>query len=231
MLLAIRSLPLSKTTADAWRSAGVGFIRRRNHNIDIINKVVERSNIRAIINLGNLNLDFSNIMAPIFNHPDSIRSISSALALRKTLNDYIPKQTFDGPHWHKRLGYGGAGKVFHEDQTDVCFGVSGDSQQHIEGIEYRVITVGDVVVQAHRKDGNDSIGNFDWSWCGVAGIKQTGIISLIKEAVERIPYHSTTVFGWDVIVGDSPFVIEINTCPGVNEATARRIVQQIERIV
>jgi len=40
------------------------------------------------------------------------------------------------------------------------------------------------------------------------------------------------MFGWDVIVDSNrPYVIEINTSPGVNSSTAKRIIQQIERMI
>jgi hypothetical protein len=184
----------------------------------------------GLINLGNLEHDLSIIKVPVWNRPESIRAISSPVALRHRLSDFIPEQTIRGPHWHKRGGFGGDGKVFHENSLGVCAVIPGDTQKHIEGDEYRVITVGDTVVQSHRKDVLDGIGNFDWHWTGVDGIKSSGIIPHIKQAVQPIPHWETSIFGWDIIVnGKSVYTIEINTSPGVNEATAARIVKEMER--
>ena len=67
---------------------------------------------------------------------------------------------------------------------------------------------------------------------GIDGIASNGIIPHIKSAITDIPNWEFTVFGWDIIVGrNKPYVIEINTSPGVNNASAQRIVQQIQRII
>jgi hypothetical protein len=107
-----------------------------------------------------------------------------------------------------------------------------DVQQHVDGIEYRVTTVGDTVVQAHKKELLDGVGNFVWHWVGVDGVRANGIIPLCKKALGNVPGGDYSMFGWDIIVGkDGPIVIEINTSPGVNEHTAQRIVTQIERMI
>lgn len=230
-LMVLRSIPLSKETRDAWYSANCHIIRRSKHNSRALLQSINAGNRRGLINLGNLDLDLSILNVPVFNSANSIRSISSPLALRRTLNDFIPPSSTTGPHWHKSGGFGGRGKAYHKEQVRECALLRGDVQKHIEGQEYRVITVGDVVVQAHRKEQLEGVGNFDWNWCGVDGVRTNGIIPTIKDAVTSIPDWQYTVFGWDVIVADRPYVIEINTSPGVNEATAKRIVDQIERIL
>src|SRR3990167_8266829 len=50
-------------------------------------------------------------------------------------------------------------------------------------------------------------------------------------AEEFIPNFERTVLGWDIIVGDKPYTIEINTSPGVNELTAARIVRAIRGLI
>jgi len=91
--------------------------------------------------------------------------------------------------------------------------------------------VGDAIVQASIKEPLNGVGNFNWKWVGLDGIRSNGIIPLIKSAIEDIPHWHRTIFGWDVIVDDKPWVIEINTSPGVNDASAKRIVEQIEKVV
>ena len=223
---------MSRETRNAWNSAGVTIIRRSADDSSAIVKTIRLHNGRGLINAGNLHTDLSNIGVPVFNSHDSIRSVSTATALRRTLGDYLPSDSLTGPHWHKSRGFRGDGKVFHTTRSAYCLSVGGDVQQHVDGVEFRVNTVGSVIVQAHKKLLTDTIGNFIWEWCGVDGIRANGIIPLIKEAANSIPNFEHTVFGWDIIVGsDGPRVIEINTSPGVNEPTARRIAGQIRKVI
>src|SRR5690606_15520979 len=152
--------------------------------------------------------------------------------LRATLDgEGMPPHECDGPHWHKHGGFGGAGTTFHEREMDGCRQADGEIQKHIEGDEYRVITVGDKVVQASRKVNVEWINgrhHFDYEWCGVEGVRRNGIIPLLHESVDKIPGGEMSVLGWDIIVGERPYIIECNTSPGVNEPTARRIVSAVE---
>lgn len=233
MLLLVRSIPLSKEVQDAWRSVNVKIVRRSKLNEMALQKIVSKMEQPVIINLGNLDVDFRSFKIPVFNNTDVIRAVSHPNALRRTLNDFIPANNGKGAHWHKRGGFGGRNKKFHDKMLGECAVFGGDIQQHVEGDEFRVNTVGDVIVQAHRKKVTDTLGDFIWDWIGVDGIRQNGIIPFVKEAACRIPNYEYSVLGWDIIVGDEggPKVIEINTSPGVNEPTAQRIVKQIERIV
>ncbi len=126
-------------------------------------------------------------------------------------------------------GFGGEGK--RKCDTNNCSYSGGDIQRHISGDEYRVITVGDTVVQASLKHKTEQFGIpvFDYEWIGVEGVRKNGIIPHIKEVVKRIPGGEQSVLGFDIIHdGSRPWTIEINTSPGVNEYTARRIVNALE---
>lgn len=227
-----RSIPLSKDTRDAWRDAGVRLVRRSSLNSRAIRAIVERLDEPRILNLGNLDIDFSGIKCDIYNRPDTIRAISHPVSLRHTLGDFIPEQTRNGPHWHKEGGFGGRGATFHEKLLGECVAFGGDVQAHVNGVEYRVITVGNVVVQASKKVNVEWVNgkhNFDYEWCGVDGIRSNGIIPYLKSAIEAVPGGSMAVLGWDIIVADRCYIIECNTSPGVNEPTAKRIVSQMEK--
>ena len=229
-LLLTRSIPLSRTTRDAWSNSGVRIVSRMRANSGDISKTVSDNKARAVINLGNLDINFASLNIPVFNRPDTIRAVSRPLALRRTLPDFIPEHSISGAHWHKTGGFGGRGKSFHEKTLGECAVMAGDVQQHVEGTEFRVITVGDSVVQAAEKSG--PVGNFDYKWVGVKGVRQNGIIPRLKDAVDRVPGGEFSIFGWDVIVGPSGIhILECNTSPGVNDFTAQRIVNQIERIL
>ena len=241
MILLLRSIPLVRATRNAWRSSDVTIIRRRDSKRWDIAVLVNYLGGQAIVNLGNLDHEFNSLDIPVFNCPDSIRAISTPAALRRTLGDnYIPQYTIKDPHWHKRKGWGGDGKIFHEKELGKCAVMGGDAQKHIEGTEYRIVTVGDVIVQASRKEkknagytNNNSI-SFDWYWCGIDGIRNNGIIPHVKDAIKNIPNWPYTMFGWDIIVSNNNnrvYAIEINTSPGVNEHTAQRIVNQIKKVI
>lgn len=226
--LAVRSVPLAADTRDAWRQQDVVF-RRRNRS-KVWDTRFHEPHIEAVLNLGNLDMDFRDVPVPIFNSQELIRSISSPVALRRTLPDLVPSDQRNGPHWHKRNGYKGVGKVFHERFDYACNVLSGDVQKHIVGPEYRVITTGPHVVQAFLKAG--TAPNFDYEWVGVAGIKTNGIIPLLHAALNQVPESQYSILGWDVIVGSNgPIIIECNTSPGVNAATAERIINVVKELI
>ena len=228
-ILLVRSIPLSRKVRNAWKANGGVFLRRvRNGQVSEV--VADRYD--RLVNLGNTNLSVDGSIL-IYNDIHTIRAISTPLALRRTLEDtdLIPVATYAGTHWHKGKGYGGDGKIFHERNCSDRHIIASDLQQHIEGNEYRVITVGDTVVQASLKHRTEQFGIpvFDYEWVGVEGVRKNGIIPHIKEVVERIPGGERSVLGFDIIHdGSRPWTIEINTSPGVNEYTARRIVNALE---
>ncbi len=229
----LRSIPLGRITRNAWTDNGIHIVKRsRDNNRDVLS-TIRRVAAKFVINSGSLSHDWTGCPVPVFNTRDSIRAISHPVALRRTLGDYIPKDNDRGPHWHKTGGHGGQGTVFCAPGTgnSRCRGMSGDVQQHIDGTEYRVLTVGDIIVQASLKERVNVISSFNWKWVGIDGIRNTGIIPQIKSAVNNIPNWEFTVFGWDIMVDDKPHILEINTSPGVNDASARRIIQQIERVI
>lgn len=229
-ILALKSIPLSEQTRHAWHETGVRFAHRRRTNREIQN-LVDEYGYEIVVNLGDKG--FASETVPVYNHINSVMAVMEPLALRRTFNGaYLPNSVHDGSHWHKHSGWGGAGKTYLTGREASCEYFNAETQSHIAGSEYRVISVGDIVVQASRKDQiGETIGEFDWTWIGVNGIRNNGIIPVVKEAVRLIPFWNRTVFGWDFIVSEDngrPFVIEINSCPGVNDATARRIVDAID---
>jgi hypothetical protein len=231
-LLVVKSIPLSRDTVRAWKSTNQVTFLRRSRNGEIPHTIARRYD--AILNLGNVQLTVGGSGHRIYNSPNSIRAVSTAPALRRTLGDtdlgVIPPYEFDGPHWHKHSGFGGEGKTFHEDVIPtLCHRMRGDVQQHVEGMEYRIISVGERIVQASRKDDSyvdtrTGRRRFNYTWVGVEGIRRGGFIPTIKAATHAIPNGERTIIGWDVIYdGEKPWIIEANTSPGVNEATAARI--------
>ncbi len=224
MILAVRSVPLQPETFAAWNTADLRF---RLRDVDRIWK--PHYGFDAVLNLGNLEHKFDDIPVPVFNPPSIIKAVSTPKSLRRTLGDYLPSTSRTEGHWHKRPGFGGKGKEFCDDwwcDTDD------ETQQHVEGQEFRVVTVGQRVVQASTKFiSSRSRFDFDYKWVGVDGISKNGIIPVVKAALADLPDSELTVFGWDIIVGDQVWVLEINTSPGVNEPTAMRVTNAIKRSI
>lgn len=229
-ILAVRSVPLSKETRDAWNRVGVRFARRNHDSEQDIERIVETYAYDAVLNLGGFVNDCS---VPVWNAVSTVSKLNHR-DLRSTISGFgmPPQHTKDTPHWHKTnaWGWGGEGVRYCEELCPV--NVDHEIQAHINGTEYRVITVGNLIVQAFRKDDLewDSEGrhHFNWKWVGVNGISNSGIIPLLKEAVGLVPNGARTVLGWDIILADRPWIIECNTSMGVNQATAQRIVKAME---
>ena len=239
-ILGVKSIPLMKETNRAWKTVPAFYFADRKRSWASIRQHANSRGYEALINLGSVNLDTAAINIPVYNSADTIRAISTPTALRRTLGDFIPPVSMDGgPHWHKRGGYGGEGKVFHDEGDGGCryWDQPGwDRQEHIEGPEFRVVTVGEKVVQAARKGARRTKRNgrndFEYTWIGVEGVKKGGFIPLLKEAVGQIPGGDMSIIGWDMLSSvDGPFIIEANTSPGVNEATANRIAVEVRNLL
>lgn len=220
-----RSIPLSKESRDAWRNANAIVLSRRPLKRDSQLSAIPQEE-RVVVNLGIADDISGNVR---FNSRRSVRSVLTPAAIRRTLPELLPPIPKLGEDaWFKGPGQHGENKYRHIWGGDGYDDPRWDMQLHIEGTEYRVITVGPVIVQAHRKTRDDSKRGFLWEWVGVQGIRKGGIIPLVKRAVEAVPDGDFTVIGWDLIVGeDRPYIIEANSSPGVNDATAERIVRAI----
>lgn len=223
-----RSIPLSEESRNGWTNAGAVVLSRRRVRRNRQFNVREQ---RIVVNLGLPEEDI-DVCDVLFNSRDSVTSVLTPAALRRTMPDLIPPWPSVGDdYWVKRPGYGGRGKQFFTNWPGTLHEVhdNSDRQKHVEGTEYRVITVGNIVVQAHKKTG--TMPDFEWTWVGVQGVKNNGIIPLVKRAVSLVPNGEHTIFGWDVIVGlEGPVILEANSSPGVNDPTARRIVDQIRKV-
>lgn len=226
-----RSIPLSKVSRNAWANAGA-IVLSRNPSKRMHQLAAHAEDAYVVVNLGITNFDANADVE--YNEPDSVRSVLTPARLRKTMPNLIPPQPLKGqPFWDKGPGQGGNNKIFNEKLlSDDFIPLPGrDLQRHIEGSEYRVISVGRRVVQSHLKSNiewTDGQHEADWEWAGVTAIKGTGIIGLVHKAVDLVPNGEHTVFGWDIILADKPYIIEANSSPGVNDATAGRIMKAIK---
>lgn len=224
-----RSIALSKVSRHAWGHAGAIVLSRNEFKRKGRLSAVPFSD-RVVVNLG---------IAPtvdgaiVYNTRNMVRSILTPASLRKTMPSLIPPIAKLGESaWFKGPGYAGKNKTYyHAWGGDGFDEAKWDIQKHIEGTEYRVISVGNRIVQAFIKTPDDSPCGFTWKWVGANGIKNLGIRPLVREAVGLIVdiYGDFSIIGWDIIRDASGqcFIIEGNTSPGVNVHSAKRIVKQI----
>ena len=227
--LIIRSIPLTTDTISVWHTQETKFLRR-TRDAFVSDKIGRWFDV--IINLGNV--DLSSNHAYIINHPDTIKAASAPKALRNSLNDFLPLENNNGPHWHKGKGFAGDDKIYHENACSVIY-PSKDVQAHINGQEYRILTCGNKIIQAAKKDNRFSYGygvpsDFKYEWIGVEGVRKGGFIPLLRGAVELLPGGEDSFIGWDIIHdGEKPYIIEANFSPGVNEHTVKRLFNALEK--
>ena len=225
--LMVRSIPLSSTTRNAWKEAGAMFARRDRNQYE----VMDIANGRPIINLGNSAMHIHGA----WNDAIIVKPLLTPAASRELLGSLMPTNAYlgAGDYWLKGQGRGGANKeklyVDHlSDHDELKVQASwneGDVQQHIVGEEYRVITVGHKVVQVSKRYGIN--GQRSYEWVGVQGAP-SNVKEIAREAA-RLLQSEKTIIGWDVMhAGQDAYILEGNSCPGVNGATANRILDAIE---
>lgn len=225
-----RSIPLSQESREAWRNVATIIPRQHRNRLRVLDRIQPED---VVINLGLSDAVGRDCI--VYNDPVSIRSVLTPQAIRNTMPDLLPPRPgIRDAFWRKGPGQHGNGVSFYDGGMIPPDRPGYDLQKHIEGTEYRVITVGELVVQATRKTNAVWVNgrhSFDWQWIGVVGARQvSGLIPLAKRAVGLVPNGPRTVLGWDIISGTDGgvYVIECNSSPGVNEATARRIVRAIQ---
>jgi len=173
----------------------------------------------------------------IWNEARVVEPLLTPQASRELLGRLMPLgSVYCGPgyYWLKGAGRGGANKqkLFvrngqeFDDLYEQARWMEGDVQQHIDGQEYRVITVGEKVVQVMKRTGGHLASDRVYTWVGVEGC-DSEVKAIAREAAMKLA-NSKTIIGWDVIQGERAYILEGNSCPGVNEATARRILDAVE---
>jgi hypothetical protein len=234
----VRSIGLSEETTEAWRQVG-GWYPRRDRGInEMLQLFNSNSPDNFIINLGSTSfcpepelLSLYGInQEKIYNHGDTIRPLVRPGTTRQLLGSLLPpyprrNNAVAVRYWVKAPGAKGRGKALELGQKVPQVHPDWDLQTHVVGDEYRVITVNDKVVQvSHRKGPN---GERVYNWIGVKAAPSV-VKTTAKEAAGKL--DGNTIIGWDIIHVpgmNKAFVLEGNSCPGVNYATAVRIVNQL----
>ena len=227
----IQSIPLDTNSKDYWRlHGGVFFARSRTEE-----ELRERaSGYLATVNLGASHIEGAHWPVPIYNRAVDIQRLITPGATRRSIPHLIPPAPFDLPSeaWIKRPGRGGAGKELTTITEEMLRQLprDWDVQQHITGKEYRVITVGPRVVQSTERT-NPGGSPRSYAWRGLADTP-----SVVKNTARAgaLQLSGLALIGWDIMYddyNDEAYILEGNSCPGVNEPTVERIIREIQRQV
>ena len=237
--LMVRSIPLALSTRDAWKESGAMFARRTSDDERIS---MLAGSTTPIINLGSSQMRLTGVH--VWNEAAVIEPLLTPKASRALLGSLMPSGRYEGAgyYWLKGQGRGGANKekLFmrgassHDELKVRATWMDGDVQQHIDGQEYRVITVGEKVVQVTKRDGGVLASDRVYEWVGVTGCDSD--VKDVARMASNLLGSDKTIIGWDVIKPtrtdgyELPFILEGNACPGVNAATAGRILDAIEGV-
>ena len=227
-LLLVRSIPVSLDTKRAWSAAGAKFMRR-TREFDTLSRLP----FDVILNLGDSSFEaMDDFPLKWWNLGADISKFRSPIDMRRCFKDFIPPvPDMDSMNWwHKAYGRGGSGNTH---ITDRKFGdtpalLPGDFQEHIVGTEYRIITVGDRIVQQHMRVDAGPPTAREYAWL-LNDTLPKGLRPIVKSALKRIPGHN--VIAWDTIITSdgTSYILEGNASPGMNEASAHRVILEIKR--
>lgn len=230
--LAIRSVQLSVETTNAWKEVNIRFARRGRTTSQNMGLALG-DGYDFVLNLGKseFSVDESGYMPKfIWNNGPNILPLLYPGFTRELLGDMMPPQPqgFPADVWIKAPGMKGKGKYKKAIDRRLHLPREWDWQEHIVGTEYRVLTVGDRVVQSFIKEGDATTR--DYTWVGLEGTPRE-VKRKAREAAKLL--DGSNVVGWDIVEEDSVqrnvYIFEGNSCPGVNYATASRIKEEIDR--
>lgn len=226
--LAVRSVILSESTTQAWKDAGVSFARRGRPVWAVLDMARD---YEFLLNLGKS--EFNNVggVVParkVWNEGRNILPLLYPGFTRQLLGDMMPPQPTEWPAevWIKAPGMKGKGKYLKTIDRGLTLPAQWDWQVHVVGTEYRVITVGSRVVQSFIKTGTAT--EREYEWVGTGGTPDE-VKRLARAASAKLTGQN--VVGWDMVFGvnQPPYIFEGNSCPGMNDMTASRVVREIYR--
>ena len=226
-IMGVRSVTLSTDTANAWKDGGVVLARRgRTPEQQVL--VARDNGYNALLNLGNSAFSPAETI-PIWNYGRDIKPLIAPGTTRTLIGDFMPPQpdaNFPRQAWVKAPGAHGRGKFLETIDSPLVLPPLWDWCEHIDGQEYRLVTVGNKVVQDFKRHGLNGSRRYEWVPMGEV---DSQLKQMVREAAERVPGQN--VIAWDTIidVDGTPYIFEGNTCPGVNADTVRRIVAEMER--
>lgn len=229
--LVSHDIPLSRQTVDAWKENG-GVVLKRHRNIAFIQDYLDRHpDTEFVLNLGSAVSATINPDIPVINHNRVVSPLWDPGSTRERFDSVLPPRPPIGhtDWWSKSVGRAGRGKqrISFPYAGDDGLGSDRDVQVHIDGQEYRIVTVGERIVQQFARFGPNGDRRYSW-------LPREEIPNEITDVVARATRElgSYTLIAWDTILGaDGAYVLEGNCCPGVKTYTATRIVKAVRRLV
>jgi len=231
------NIPLSRQTIDAWKGEGGVVLKRRRSAEYIYAYLVRHPEIEFVLNLGDV-IEGDTVMGfPVINPGNVVAPLWTPGNTRRILDSVLPPQPEPGntDWWEKSIGRAGIGKYRRSyPYPERNYGGSGiDFQVHIEGPEYRVITVGGRIVQQYQRSGPNGDRRYQW-------LRRDALPDLITDVIARATRDlgTYTLVAWDTIQEDEhwasepkAYILEGNCCPGVKTPTAARIVNAVRRLI
>jgi hypothetical protein len=229
--LVVQSIPLGRPTRDALKDAG-GFVLA--HNSDTLHRELQallQQSWTFVLNMGNSWMKLPETYTiPVINKPENVSLTRTPGALRHFLSDLLPpwpenRDEYPLDCWIKAPGQGGRGKFKKNLPYPVVLPPEWDCQKHIEGTEYRVVTVGHRAVQGFQRA--TSTDDRVYEWTGLTHTPES-VLQCARNAAKELPHNSLRA--WDIISGEEGiFILEGNASPGMNLATTKRVVAEIQR--
>ena len=235
--LVIQGIPLSSSTRSAFRLLGGTICRMDRTNEDLYDMM---NTYPFTVNMGRSGFnppDFDGEFhaSPLWNQGSTIQDLIIPGRARELLGNLLPPRPEDYPilAWLKAPGRGGRGKkrVLLQDPKEVP--EAWDIQIHIKGTHYRINTVGHKVVQSHVKvdlptQDTVRIGQRTYLWKLMKDVPKI-VKKAAREGAKKLA-DERTLIGWDIVLDpetDIPYILEGNSAPGMNAATAKRTIDQI----
>lgn len=223
-VLGVRSVSLTTSTSRAWRSR----IRLAERGLATW-QIIENHGEEHILNLGRSSFhpDPEEYPYKVFwNLGNHIKPLLWPGITRELMGDLMPPRPTQYPAdvWLKAPGAHGRGKYKKQVTHPLVLPSEWDWQEHINGQEYRLITVNGAVVQDFLRSGEN--GNRSYQWVAMRDVPME-VKDMARLAARRL--EGRNVIAWDLIwTGEQAFLFEGNTCPGVNSETVNRIVDYME---
>jgi hypothetical protein len=228
------SIPMTRSLRNTWKNTGSVFLRDRPLKANI--RKTRDLDIDVLLNLGNTNYPLTdeirntltNEQIRYYNPANIILQYNTPGRIRRSnLAPFLPENSNydDEFSWLKGPGRAGMNKtkVLSNERPLFIPGENWDFQRHIDGQEYRIHSVKDKIVQVHRRQGDNTARQYEW--LGLQG-RPPGVLPFIKNMITLMEYPYI-VYAWDVIQEHHTnkwYLLEVNSNPGVNPMTVRRII-------
>lgn len=237
--LLVRSIPLGRRTMEAWRNAGGEFAERGMSTTDIMEMAID-CHYKFVLNLGRTTL--RNPVSMVWSDPvdrdnapfvlnvgENILPLVTPGGTRRLLDWRLPPRPsrFPAEVWVKKPGRAGLGGSKVITNHALVLPDEWDWQRHVTGQEYRLITVGNRIVQCFARYGDNGEREYHWVQMRDMG---SNLKELVRDATRKL--NGYNVIAWDTISTDtgSHYIFEGNSCPGMSLNTADRIVREVLRL-